>query len=341
MGKMFGFSWSFTREELFHTCERAFFYEYAARDEPYHQEAFRLRNLKTPVMMAGTIVDSVIGMSLKALKSSGEVQSGLSSKGAKIYEKWWRDSSNFGPHYRNGDAIPEKATVLQHHYFEKEDDLAEKQSGAQRVQDCLYNFENSPLWETIQEKAIHPWSDVRVHGDGQFPTSFTTDSGLDLWAAYDFYIKEEPKLHILDWKTGARRPNAESKAAKQLSIYSLYGNKGLGFGFPEVTVQAIWLQEQPEWSPQQIDEKAIRAVELETHRHSEAVFSRLTQDTFWKKGNKWIYLAKESDFAPSPHPNKCNRCKFQTLCEDGMKFKEAEIVNSADASEEHDPFEEI
>ncbi|MBS1703685.1 MAG: PD-(D/E)XK nuclease family protein [Armatimonadetes bacterium] len=340
MGKMFGFSWSFTREELFHTCERAFFYEYAAKDEPYHAEAFRLRNLTTPVMMAGTIVDSVIGMSLKALKNGGEVQTDLASKGARIYEKWWKDSTSFGPTYQKGDPIPDKATVLYHHYFSKDDDEAEKQSGAQRVQNCLYNFENSSLWETIQEKAIHPWSEIRVHGDGLFPKSFVTDSGLELWAAYDFYIQEEPSLHILDWKTGARKPNSETKAAKQLSIYTLYGNKALGIDLPQVTVQAIWLQESPEWCPQQIDEKSILAVETETHRQSESVFSRLKQDTFWPKGNKWIYIANEADFPPSPHPNKCKRCKFQTICSEGIKFHEQELEEQNEL-DEHDPFEEL
>ncbi len=335
MGKVFNFGWSFSKDGLFRECERAFFFHYAHKDEPFGRDAHRLKELKTPLMMAGTVVDTVIGKALVALKEGGEVRTELATKGEKAYEYIWTKSADLGPKTRTGKAPPENAIILHHHYFDHGDDDADKKAGLRTVRTCLENFEGSGLWQTLQRMSGLEWGEIRTHGDGKFPPKFRMDNGIAFWAAYDFYIKEPPKLHILDWKSGKKCHSSQQKAKQQLAIYSLYGQKALSTDLENVTAQAIWLADEPEWAPEQVDGNLIAGVAASVTENAEKVFARLVEDGDYK--GRPIYEASAPDFPPAPDMRKCGRCRFLSICEEGREAVAGKVVS--DDFDDEEPFE--
>lgn len=316
------FGWSFSKGELFRACPRAFFFAYASKEEPYADEAAKLKKMTNPTMMAGTIIDSVIGRTLKRMGEDDQVDRSIASEGVRIFDKWCRDSITFGNALRLGESVPDRAVILLKNYFGEEYSEASIDSARLVVHNTLSNFQNSEIATVIESSDRTSWGKVRIYGDGLFPPSFTLRSGLLVWAAYDFFFVLGNKLQILDWKSGKKSEVSIAKANKQLAIYALYGQQVLGFTSENTFVQPVWLQYELEWSPQAINDDLIAESQDCLETEASTVLERLSPEGAWRPRNgrseKTIYAASSNDFPAVPEQRSCLACNFLSICLEGQ-----------------------
>jgi hypothetical protein len=319
MGKVFGFDWSFSRAKVFRDCPRAYFYEYASRDEPEYSEASKLKRLATPEILSGIVVDSVLGRSLLSYRLSGEVPFRLADQGEAIFERWWKHSYDFAARLRNGVNVPKNALVLAQHYFECDKGPETKLKMRRRIRNCLNNFEFSELSTHLQDSADATWGEIRIHGDGKLPPSFYVSPKIKLWIAIDFFMSCQSQITILDWKTGRKSDSSEITADRQLRTYALYANQVLGFQPEKIRIQAIWLQNDFKWQPSLIRKNEMESIRTELIKEASFVLSKFSYKGFLGVRSIPVYTCSREDFPPKPAARKCQNCKFLTICPEGSQ----------------------
>jgi hypothetical protein len=318
MGKTTKYSWSHSRSSALAECPRRAFYDFYGSGEPEGDHIWRLKELSTVQMWAGSAVDYIINTALADYRKTGELRSGLSTFGSRHFKKGLARSHEIVDiirgrqrNKREKDAEPFKP--LQHHYYRFDLGDAYYDALDERVRTCLNNFETSEILERIQKLGPTDWGLATPPGT-EVP-SFKM-RGHKIYSAYDFWLKESDDLHILDWKTGWAGEMSQASAARQLSIYALYGAYELKHPLEHIHTQAVWLQDAVSWQPQQQSRN-----HLETARDGilEEISKEHSMLEIKELKRKTEYYADRSAFPARPSAQGCLNCKFREICPEGSE----------------------
>ena len=210
------FSWSKSRDELFQTCPRQYFYNYYAywggweKGAPERtRQIYILKNLKNRYMWAGNKVHDCIKHTLKNLQRGIPVLDVDRIVSITINQMREEFRSSRERRYR---VYPKTCALFEHEY---ELDLADEQwkAVADDVEQCLRNFYSSEIFAMLRELPRERWLEVEDF------SSFYLE-GTKIWAVIDCSFQTGDGVTIIDWKTG-RGTNEDFSL--QLSCYAMYG----------------------------------------------------------------------------------------------------------------------
>ncbi len=296
------FSWSVSRDRLFRSCPRAYYYNYYGswggwdRNAPERtRRIYILKNLQTLEMWAGGIVHDTIAEVLRryararAPIRAGELQARAR---AKLRQGWveavsgaWRQSPKktnlYGLYYGNGKTLPRERT----------------ERIRERVYSCLAAFAESDVLREVLAVPYMSWRPVDQLD------SFALD-GLKVWCAIDFaYTDPGGVLRILDWKTGGE--NAE-ELELQLACYAYFAQEKWYTHADNLRAAGVYLRDGARVREHAVTpEVLVRA--KETILDSAARMREKLTDVSKN-------AAREQDFPFSADERACNRCNFREVC---------------------------
>jgi len=209
------FSWSKTRDEVFKTCPRQYWFSYYGYWNGWLETApertrqiYILKNLKNRHMWAGEKVHECIQRSLnnirrgiKVLPADEIVSITLDQMRAEFR------SSKSKNYWKN----PKSCGLLEHEY-EMEVSDEEWKEVAGNVETCLRNFYGSDIYDGLKSHLRDGWLEVEEF------SSFYLD-GIKINLVIDCAIKEGKGIYLYDWKTGK---SLSEDLSIQLGCYALY-----------------------------------------------------------------------------------------------------------------------
>jgi hypothetical protein len=210
------FSWSKSRNEIFKTCPRQYYFNYYGYWGGWEKSApertrqiYILKNLKNRYMWAGETVHQCIKHTLTNLQrgiSILPVDDIISMTINKMRDDF--RSSKEKRYLVN----PKTCALFEHEY---EVDLSEDKwkQIADDVEQCLRNFYSSEMFSML--KVISPESLLEIED-----FSFFYLYNRKIWAVIDCSYRTDDGVTIIDWKTGR---STSSDLSLQLSCYAMYG----------------------------------------------------------------------------------------------------------------------
>jgi len=209
------FSWSKTRDEVFKTCLRQYWFSYYGYWNGWLENApertrqiYVLKNLKNRHMWAGEKVHECIQRSLynirrgiKVLPVDEIVTITLEQMRAEFR------SSRAKNYWKN----PKSCALFEHEY---EVEMADDQwkENANNVETCLRNFYASDIYDGLKTHPKDGWLEVE-----DFSSFHLENTRINL--VIDCAIKEGDDVYLYDWKTGK---SLSQDLSIQLACYALY-----------------------------------------------------------------------------------------------------------------------
>jgi hypothetical protein len=210
------FSWSKSRDEIFQTCPRQYYFNYYAywggweRGAPERtRQIYILRNLKNRFMWAGEKVHQCIKHSLRNLQRGISILDADDIISITLHQMRDEFRSSRDRRYR---VYPKTCALFEHEY---DLDISDEQwkAIADDVERCLRNFYSSAIFSLLKGLPRERWLEIEDF------SSFYLD-GTRIWAVIDCSFRSEEDVTIIDWKTGR---GTESDLSLQLSCYAMYG----------------------------------------------------------------------------------------------------------------------
>jgi hypothetical protein len=209
------FSWSKTRDEVFKTCPRQYWFSYygcwngwleAAPERT--RQIYILKNVKNRHMWAGEKVHECIQRSLNNIRRGIKVLSvdEIVSITLDRMRAEFRSSKS-----KNYWKNPKSCGLLEHEY-EMEVSDEEWKEVAGNVETCLRNFYASDIYDGLKAHRKNGWLEVE-----EFSSFLLDHTKINL--AIDCAIKEGEGVYIYDWKTGK---TLSEDLSIQLGCYALY-----------------------------------------------------------------------------------------------------------------------
>lgn len=209
------FSWSKTRDEIFKTCPRQYWFAYYGywngwlKDAPERtRQIYILKNLKNRHLWAGEKVHECIQRSLNNIRRGIRVLpvDEIVSITLTRMRAEFRSSRS-----RNYLKTLKTCALFEHEYGVEVTDNQWKEI-AKNVETCLRNFYTSDIYDSLKSHRREGWLEVE-----EFSSFHLDDIKINL--AIDCAISEGDKTLIYDWKTGKSLPEDLSL---QLGCYALY-----------------------------------------------------------------------------------------------------------------------
>ena len=210
------FSWSKSRNEIFKTCPRQYYFNYYGYWGGWEKSApkrtrqlYILKNLKNRYMWAGETVHQCIKHTLTNLQrgiSILPVDDIISMTINKMRDDF-RSSKE-----KRYLANPKTCALFEHEYELDLSDDKWKQI-ADDVEHCLRNFYNSEIFSMLKGISPERWLEVE-----DFSSFYLYKRKI--WAVIDCSYRTEDGVTIIDWKTGR---STSSDLSLQLSCYAMYG----------------------------------------------------------------------------------------------------------------------
>jgi hypothetical protein len=203
------FSWSKSRDSVFQTCPRQYYFNYYGywggweRNAPERtREIYVLKKLKNRYMWAGGKVHDCIKRTLKNLQRGISVLDLDEIVSIAIDEMRADFRSSRERRYRLN---PKTCALFEHEY---EIDLSDAQwkAIADNVEICLRNFYTSEVFAKLKALPIQNWLEVEDF-------SFFHLNGTKIWAVIDCSFRTEDGVTIIDWKTGRGGPPVTSPSS--------------------------------------------------------------------------------------------------------------------------------
>ena len=209
------FSWSKTRDEVFKTCSRQYWFAYYGYWNGWFENApertrqiYILKNLKNRQMWAGEKVHECIQRSLNNIRRGIKVLSIDEIVSITLDQMRGEFRSSRAKNYLKN---PKSCALFEHEYgIEMTDD--QWKETANNVDACLRNFYASDIYDGLKSHPRSDWLEVEEF------SSFLLDN-IKINLAIDCAIKEGDDILIYDWKTGKSMPEDLSI---QLCCYALY-----------------------------------------------------------------------------------------------------------------------
>jgi hypothetical protein len=209
------FSWSKTRDDVFKTCLRQYWFSYYGYWNGWLENApertrqiYILKNLKNRQMWAGEKVHECIQRSLQNIRRGIKVLSVDEIATITLDQMRGEFRSSRAKNYLKN---PKSYALFEHEYGMALTDEQWKEV-AGNVEVCLRNFYASDIYYGLKSHPKGDWLEVEEF------SSFLLDN-IKIYLAIDCAIKEGEDILIYDWKTGKSIPEDLSI---QLCCYALY-----------------------------------------------------------------------------------------------------------------------
>jgi hypothetical protein len=209
------FSWSKTRDEVFKSCLRQYWFAYYGYWNGWLENApertrqiYILKNLKNRQMWAGEKVHECIQRSLNNIRRGIKVLSVDEIVSITLDQMRAEFRSSRSKNYLKN---PKTCALFEHEYgIEVTDDQWKEM--ANNVEICLRNFYASDIYYGLKSHKKDGWLEVEEF------SSFLLDN-IKINLAIDCAIKEGDDILIYDWKTGR---SISEDLPIQLCCYVLY-----------------------------------------------------------------------------------------------------------------------
>jgi hypothetical protein len=215
------FSWSKSRDEIFQTCPRQYYFNYYGywggweKGAPERiRQIYLLKNLKNRFMWAGEKVHDCIRHTLKNLQRGISVLNPDNIVSITLDQMRDEFRSSREKRYRQH---PKTCALFEHEYELDIQDSKWKRV-AEDVEKCVRNFYNSETFAILKELPQENWLEIEDF-------SFFYLDGKKIWAVIDCSFRTEEGITIIDWKTGR---TTSSDVSLQLSCYAMYGKEKWG-----------------------------------------------------------------------------------------------------------------
>jgi CRISPR/Cas system-associated exonuclease Cas4 (RecB family) len=209
------FSWSKTRDEVFKTCLRQYWFAYYGywngwlENTPERtRQIYILKNLKNRQMWAGEKVHECIQRSLNNIRRGIKVLSVDEIVSITLDQMRGEFRSSRAKNYLKN---PKSCALFEHEYGVEVSDDQWKEI-AQNTETCLRNFYASDIYDGLKSHPKGEWLEVE-----EFSSFLLGNIKINL--AIDCAIREGDDIIIYDWKTGKSIPEDLSI---QLCCYALY-----------------------------------------------------------------------------------------------------------------------
>ncbi len=209
------FSWSKTRDEVFKTCPRQYWFAYYGYWNGWLENApnrtrqiYILKNLKNRYVWVGERVHECIQRSLNNIRRGIKVLSVDEIVTITLDQMRAEFRSSKSKNYRKN---PKSCALFEHEYdIELTDD--QWKEVANNVETCLRNFYTSDIYAGLKSHPKGQWLEVEDF------SSFHLDN-VRINLAIDCAIRERDDIYIYDWKTGK---SLSEDLSIQLCCYALY-----------------------------------------------------------------------------------------------------------------------
>jgi hypothetical protein len=295
-------TWSASRDNLFHSCERAYYYNYYGSwggwgryADKRTRQLYILKNITTLEMWAGSIVHETIAEALnRHARMNDEIRVGeLQARARQKLRSGWVDAVN-----KTWLKRP-KNTNLHRLYYGNGQTLEREQTemAKSRVYDCLAAFCESEILQQILSVPYMAWKPIDQLD------SFMLD-GLKVWCAVDFAFTDPAGLlQIIDWKTGAEKPEAMKI---QLGCYAFFAREKWQAEPERIRLKGIFLRENARASEYAISPESL----VETRETILASAAEMRARLVNVDANQ----AREEDFPICDNDWVCSRCNFREVC---------------------------
>ena len=209
------FSWSKTRDEVFKTCPRQYWFSYYGywngwlESSPERtRQIYILKNLKNRHIWAGEKVHECIQRSLNNIQRGIKVLS-VDEIVTITLDRMRAEfrSSKAKNYWKN----PKSCALFEHEYeIEIVDDQWKEVAG--NVETCLRNFYASDIYDGLKSHPRDGWLEVE-----EFSSFHLENIRINL--VIDCAIKEGDDIYIYDWKTGK---SLSEDLSIQMGCYALY-----------------------------------------------------------------------------------------------------------------------
>ena len=209
------FSWSKTRDEVFKTCPRQYWFSYYGYWNGWLENAaertrqiYVLKNLRNRQMLAGEKVHQCIQRSLYNIQRGIKVLPIDEIVTITLDQMRAEFRSSKSKNYRKN---PKSCGLLEHEYeMEVRDEEWKEVAG--NVETCLRHFYASDIYDGLKSHLREGWLEVE-----EFSSFYLDDIKINL--VIDCAIKEGAGVYIYDWKTGK---SLSEDLSIQLGCYALY-----------------------------------------------------------------------------------------------------------------------
>lgn len=296
------FSWSISRQDVFETCKRKYYFSYYAHQGGWRADAstlakkiYFLKKLEPVAMWTGSVVHRAIRYAIvnRHVVSASKVQEFLS----KRLEIDHRSSKELDL----SKATP-KDFLLFEHYKGKETDIEQIKEKA-RI--CFDHFYAGPFFQELLEISDQQFLYIDPEKDDVSSMKFKWDE-LSIYAIPDLcYRNKAGLIRLLDWKTG-KAPDVE--ISDQLKVYAwrLQHQDGVDPEAHEVLASSVYLLDNTERGRRilrQDLEEVIVSIQESIKQMKQFMFDQ----------EKNIPLEMEA-FPLTDNVNKCSNCVFAEVC---------------------------
>jgi len=317
-------TWSISRDQILHTCERRYYFQYLAaarinsRDETLREIAF-LKKLKSFSMWKGNAFHSLVADYFRAVRGgrSPDITGLIAERQTKMRREW-----NFSVtrEYRsNPRAISRDGglALFEHEYNENigEQDFAE---AVRDIEGWAHQFgvwiADSNIDVSVRE-AARVWIEPPTYGPRA--PGFVFD-GVQILTKVDLALQNpDGQFEIFDWKTGAplSRPSRQiDRAEFQVNVYQLWPHLAHERPLDSIRAHLVYVALDPQQKTFAIDQNR-REYTLGLIRRS--VDRVLHFESLRKQAGLGL---EDLDFAAFPW--MCKRCHFKRLCQRALGNEE-------------------
>lgn len=291
------FSWSVSRDAVFKTCRRKYFYQYygswggwSFNAENRTRTIYILKQLKNRQMWAGSKVHEAIENILKNLRDGvGIDENGIIEDTLGLMREEFK--SSLSKIYQ----IEPKTCALFEHEYEVPVSDREWKINAEHVEGCLKLFLHSKVYEDISRLSPDQWLEVE-----EFSSFY--DNGIKIYSVFDFVCRKNEVVFIYDWKTGKDDHNQHKL---QLACYGLFATRKWGLNPEHVKLREFNL------SNGKMYEMSLEEFDLDDiHNHIRSSIEDMLNCLEDRQTN----LAIEERFDLSVNRKDCERCNYVRIC---------------------------
>jgi len=289
-------SWSSSRVDIFSRCQLEYYFTYYLSHGGWEKGAdkrvrdcYLLKHTKNRYAWMGDLVHQTLEHFLNQCRKGERLsREAVIAFGDQQMRREFRESRD--QQYR---LYPNRCVGLVEH----ENNMPVTDEQWKRIHEnlvtCLGNFFYTDFYKTRISETLKPIFKI------ERLEHFFLDN-IKVYAKPDVAFKEEDRLHIIDWKTGAAHDEHEF----QLYYYVLFGVHKLGFNAEQIDADIIYLKDNT------LKQVEIRPEYLEGAKdHLNRTFDKMRLfDEAVRQG------LQEAELPVSSSKNTCCLCRFQKLC---------------------------
>jgi len=293
------FSWSKSRDEMFSTCLRRYYYNYYAFWNGWRSDAsdqtrriYVLKQLCSRQMWAGNKVHECIADSLQKLRHGIRLPEPEEIIALTIDKMRGEFRSSREKNYWR---YPKSCALFEHEYNIDLPDAA-WQKNADVVRSSLRNFFRSPIYASLRDLPADQWLETEEF------SGFDLE-GTRIHVVLDCSFRTDEGIMIIDWKTGR---SMEGEKSVQLSCYALYAHQKWGVELGRILLREYNLPEDL------CVPHTVGPSDLEDTKHyiraSISGMHSLIEDPEHNRPRP------EEDFLLTPLERECAWCNFRRIC---------------------------